>query len=82
MKDILKALKTSIVGLVGSRKFMVAVISAIVWVVGKWGVELNAEELIPVVAPLWGYIAAMIGADWGKSGKEIEATKPTPPDAG
>lgn len=65
----MKALK----GLLGSKKAMMAFISAIVWGVGKAGLDWDSETLIPIVAPLWGYIAAMAGADWGKSKAEIEA---------
>ena len=67
------AVKKGLLGLVGSRKFMAAVISAVIWGVGKFGVELDADELIPLVAPFWGYIAVMLGADWGKHAKEAEA---------
>lgn len=72
MKEIFGALKKSLVGLMGSKKFMAAVVSIIVWIAAKFGAELEAEEILPLVAPLWGYIAAMIGADWGKSAKEAE----------
>lgn len=64
-----KALK----GLLGSKKAMMAFISAIVYGVGKLGLDWDAETLYPIVAPLWGYIAAQAGADWGKSKAEIES---------
>lgn len=73
MKDIFKALKKSGVGLLESRKFLAAVLSAVAWGVGKFGAELDTEELLPLVAPLWGYIVTMLGADWGKHKAEIEA---------
>ena len=39
-----------------SRKFLAAILSGIVWATGKFGAHLDADELIIVVAPLWGYI--------------------------
>ena len=79
MKEIFGALKKSLVGLMGSKKFMAAVVSVIVWIAAKFGAELETEEVIPLVAPLWGYIAAMIGADWGKSAKEAEIANDNKP---
>ena len=63
----------AIKGLLGSKKACMAFISAGVWVAGRFGLHCNPTELFPVVAPLWGYIAAQAGADWGKSKAEIEA---------
>jgi hypothetical protein len=65
---MMKAIK----GLLESRKAMMAFISAIVWAVGKAGLEYDSETLYPIVAPLWAYIAAQAGADFGKEGKKIE----------
>ena len=60
-------LRSGLKGLVGSKKFLAAIISCVVWIGGRFGAELDAEELLPAVAPLWGYILAQMGADWGKS---------------
>lgn len=76
-----KQLKKAALGLIGSRKFMAAVISGGVWAAGKFGLHLSAAELIPVVGPLWGYIASMVGADWGKHKAEIEAAEGKSSDA-
>ena len=62
----------AIKGLLGSKKAMMAFISAICWGVGKAGLDMDTETLLPIVGPLWGYIAAQAGADWGKSKAEIE----------
>ncbi len=64
----MKALK----GLFGSKKAMMAFISAGVWALGKAGLDMDTATLLPMVAPLWGYIAAQMGADWGKSKAEVE----------
>jgi hypothetical protein len=64
----MKAIK----GLLGSKKAMMAFISALTWGIGKAGLDMDTETLLPIVAPLWGYIAAQMGADWGKSKAEIE----------
>ena len=64
----MKAIK----GLLGSKKAMMAFISAAVWGAAKIGWSVDTETLLPIVAPLWGYIAAQAGADWGKSKAEIE----------
>lgn len=60
--------------LLKSKKAMMAFISSGVWVAGKFGLQLDTEELLPVVGPLWGYIAAQAGADWGKEAHK-EANK-------
>ena len=71
------ALYGALRGLVGSKKFLAAAISCIVWLGGRVGLELDAEELLPAVAPLWGYILAQMGSDWGKEGKRLpEPAKP------
>lgn len=56
-----------------SRKFLAAVLSGAVWVAGKFGADLNAEELLPVVAPLWAYIVGTAIEDVGKGKAAIEA---------
>lgn len=52
--------------MLASKKFLAALIAAIVWVAGRFGAELNSEELMPVVAPLWAYILGQGVADIGK----------------
>ena len=69
---MLGALKTSLGGLLKSKKFMAAVVSGAVWVAGKFGLDLDATELLQVVGPFWGYILAQAGADWGKEAKRLD----------
>lgn len=54
---------------------MMAFISAITWGVGKIGFEVDTETLLPMVGPMWGYIAAQAGADWGKEKEKVKASK-------
>ena len=62
----MSSLKATFKGLLGSKKAMMAFVSSGVWIAGRFGFEVNAAELLPVVSPLWGYIIAQAGADWGK----------------
>ena len=57
-----------------SKKFLAAALAAIVWATGKIGWNLNSEELLGAVTPLWAYVLAQGAADFGKS-KQIEAPK-------
>ena len=50
-----------------------AFISAVVWGIGKAGLDLDTEVLAGVVSPLWAYIFAQGVADHGKSKAEITA---------
>ena len=70
-----KALWDAVKGLVGSKKFLAACVSAAVWLGGKAGLDLDADELLPAVAPFWGYILAQMGSDWGKEKAKLEAPK-------
>jgi hypothetical protein len=57
-----------------SKKFLAACVAALVWLAGKAGADLNNEELLGAVTPLWAYILAQGAADWGKA-KQVEAPK-------
>lgn len=72
---------SAIKGLLGSKKAMMAFISALVWAVGKAGLDYDPETLYPIVAPLWAYIAAQAGADFGKESKKIEMEAASAADA-
>lgn len=58
-----------------SKKFLAAAAAAVVWLAGKGGLNLNTEELLGAVTPLWAYIIAQGAADWGKSKAQLEAPK-------
>ena len=57
-----------------SKKFLAAIAAALVWGTGKIGWNLNTEELLGAVTPLWAYVIAQGAADFGKA-KAVEAPK-------
>jgi hypothetical protein len=59
--------------LLASRKIMVAIISAVAYGVGKLGLKLEADELIPMVAPLWGALFGLAAEDFGKQAAKLKA---------
>jgi hypothetical protein len=73
-----KAAKGAAVGLLGSKKAMMAFISAITWGAAKFGFHADTETLLPLVGPMWGYIAAQAGADWGKESEKIAQGSASP----
>ena len=60
--------------MLGSKKFLAALIAGVVWVAGRFGLALNNEELLGAVTPLWLYVLGQGMADFGKA-KAIEAPK-------
>jgi len=63
----------AIKGLLGSKKALVAVVSALVWVLCKLGLDLDTEQVLPIVAPLWGLIFGIAAQDIGKEKAKILA---------
>lgn len=63
----------AIKGILRSKKALVAVLSGAIWVAGRFGLELDIGELLPVVAPLWAYVIGQGVADAGKEKALIEA---------
>ena len=72
MKDILNAIK----GLLSSKKGLAALVSALVWGIGKVGLDLPTEAVAGIVAPLMAFILGQGIADHGKEAAKIEAAKP------
>lgn len=64
--------------LAGQKKFQAAILAGVAWGVGKLGLSLSTEELIPLVGPLWLYIFGQGLADFGKSKAQIEGVKVEP----
>jgi hypothetical protein len=58
-----------------SKKALMALVSVLVWVSGKAGLQLDNETLLGAVTPLWAYILSMAAADFGKEKAKIEAGK-------
>lgn len=59
--------------LAGQKKFQAAVLSGIVWAVGKIGFHADESTLLPIVGPLWVYIFGQGLADFGKSAAQVTA---------
>ena len=65
IKDLLK-----------SKKLLVAAVAAIVWIAGRAGLDIEKDELLGAVTPLWTFVLAQGVADHGK-----EAAKKLMPEA-
>ncbi len=66
MKSLLKSL-------LGSKKFIVAALSGAAFLLGKVGLDVPAQDMIAVVAPLWLFVVSQAFADSGKEKAKIEA---------
>jgi hypothetical protein len=49
-----------------SKKAQIAFISALVWILGRFGLDLSAEDIMPLVGSCWAYIFGQGLADIGK----------------
>lgn len=58
-----------------SKKALVALVAAVVWLAGKFGAHLDSETLLGAVTPLWAYVLGQGIADHGKEAAKIEAGK-------
>ncbi len=54
-----------------SKKVLAAVLSMLAWGVARLGFKLNADEVLPLVAPLWVYVFGQGMADFGKEAKKL-----------
>lgn len=68
-------MQTALAELLRSKKFLAALIAAILWGVGKLGLNLTEDQIAPIVAPLWLYIVGQAFADHGKERAKIEAAR-------
>jgi hypothetical protein len=65
--------------LAGSKKFQAAILSGLVWGIGlglgKLGIvaDVDKEDLVPFVGPLWLYIFGQGMADFGKAAASLKA---------
>ena len=60
-------------GVLSSKKALMAFVSILVWVVAKTGLEYDAADILPIVAPLWAYIFGQGLADLGKEKAKVDA---------
>jgi hypothetical protein len=70
-----KALKKSITGILGSKKFIAAIASAGVTAAMHFGIEIPLDATIAVIGPVWVAILGQGVADLGKGKAEIEAAR-------
>lgn len=68
-KIILDTLKA----LLSSKKFVAALIAALVWVAGKVGLDVDTETMAGIVGPVVAYVLGQGIADIGKA-KAVPAT--------
>lgn len=64
--------------LAASKKFQAAVLSALLWALGKLGLKLETTDLLPIVGPLWLYVFGQGLADFGKSAAQVAAKSAGP----
>ena len=62
--------------LLGSKKFLAALIAAIVWVAGKAGLHASTEMVSGIVGPIVAYVLGQGIADHGKEAAKIAAASP------
>ena len=67
VKDLLK-----------SKKFLVAVVAALVWIGGRVGLDVSKEDLLAAVTPLWAFVLGQGIADAGKEKAKLEGVKVEP----
>ena len=54
-----------------SKKFLAALLAAIVWIAGRFGAHLDYDALMGAVTPLWLYVVGQALADHGKSAEIV-----------
>ncbi len=66
MKDFLKSL-------LSSKKVLATLAAILVWVLGRFGLDVGEEQLLPVIGSLAAFVLAQGWADHGKEAiKEAE----------
>lgn len=78
-----KSIKPILAGLFGSKKFLVLLAGAIVWLLGKSGLAITEADVTPILYLMGAYLGAQGLADFRKEGdKAIAAAagKSSPPE--
>ncbi len=60
----------AIKGLFASKKFLVAAISVITHIAGRYGFDVDQEAMLTILSPLYAYVIGQGIADGGK-GKAV-----------
>ena len=66
-------MKETLYEIVTSKKAIMAVVSAIVYLTGRLHWNVDPTAMLGAVTPLWLYVAAQALADHGKSAAQIQA---------
>ena len=61
--------------LFSSKKFIAALASMVVAVLGSLGLDLDTETLMAILSPMMAYIIGQGVADHGKEKAKVEASK-------
>jgi hypothetical protein len=64
---------TTVKEMLKSKKALMALVSATVWIAGKAGLHLDNATLLGAVTPLWTYVLGQGIADHGKEAAKISA---------
>lgn len=67
---------TTIKALLSSKKFIAALIAALVWLGGKVGLHVDSETMAGIVGPIVAYVLGQGIADHGKEAAQIAASTP------
>lgn len=68
MRDVLKQLLTS-------KKALVTLVAVIVWALGRFGLDVAADDLLPLVVALATFVVSQGLADHGKEKAKVEAAR-------
>lgn len=80
---MLTNLWTTLKALAASRKVMLAVISGLVWLLGRAGINATQDDLLPIIVPLWGALLGTAGEDIAKhiAAGKVAVAAASPPGA-
>ena len=68
-------MKAAILSMLGSKKFLAMLSAIIVYVVGRFGIDMDASKLDPIWQIIMVYVGAQAIADHGKTAAEIHTAK-------
>ena len=69
---------TTVKALLSSKKFIAALIAALVWLGGKVGLHVDSETMAGIVGPIVAYVLGQGIADHGKEAAQITADAGAP----
>ncbi len=68
-----KTLLSTLKALLSSKKFVAALIAALVWIAGKVGLDVDTTTMAGIVGPISAYVLGQGIADSGKEAAQITA---------